>query len=79
MLAHGFTTALLFIESLGLGHAYQYENILNVASSNLTVNTKTGTFVGDLNDTYPAVRQFKYVPYAKVRKDQIVITPAPSY
>lgn len=37
-----------------------------MASANLTVSTKTGTFVGNLNDTYPAVRQFKYVPYAKV-------------
>lgn len=66
MLAQGLSTALLFIGSLGLAHAYQFENILNVASSNLTVSTKTGTFVGNLNDTYPAVRQFKYVPYAKV-------------
>ncbi|KAK8069734.1 hypothetical protein PG994_006350 [Apiospora phragmitis] len=32
---------------------------------NLTVRTRTGTFVGDYNDTYPDVRQFKYVPYAK--------------
>jgi hypothetical protein len=35
-------------------------------SSNLVVKTRTGTFVGGLNDTYPNVRQFKYVPYAKV-------------
>lgn len=32
----------------------------------LTVKTRTGTFVGNLNDTYPNVRQFKYIPYAKV-------------
>ena len=32
----------------------------------LTVSTRTGTFVGNLNDTYPDVRQFKYIPYAKV-------------
>ncbi|KIK65792.1 hypothetical protein GYMLUDRAFT_38279 [Collybiopsis luxurians FD-317 M1] len=32
---------------------------------NLTVQTRTGTFVGGLNDTYPDVRHFKYVPYAK--------------
>ncbi|KAF3763189.1 alpha/beta-hydrolase [Cryphonectria parasitica EP155] len=44
---------------------YQYEDVLNVASSNLTVTTRTGTFVGDLNDTFPDVRQFKYIPYAK--------------
>jgi carboxylesterase type B len=35
------------------------------AQANLTVEARTGTFVGDLNDTYPDVRQFKYVPYAK--------------
>ena len=34
--------------------------------SNLTVETKTGTFVGMLNDTYPDVRQFLRIPYAKV-------------
>jgi hypothetical protein len=38
-----------------------------VSSDNLTVYTRTGTFVGNLNDTYEDVRQFKYVPYAKVR------------
>jgi hypothetical protein len=36
------------------------------ASSNLVVKTRTGTFVGGINDTYPNVRQFKYVQYAKV-------------
>lgn len=45
---------------------YQYEDVLSVAPSNRTVSTRTGTFIGDFNDTYPAVRQFKYVPYAKV-------------
>jgi hypothetical protein len=39
------------------------------AYANLTVTTRTGTFVGSLNDTYPDVRQFKYVPYAKVSDD----------
>lgn len=79
MLALGYPIALLFIGFLGLAHAYQYENILNVASSNLTVSTKTGTFVGNLNDTFPAVRQFKYIPYAKV---SMINTPeylAPSF
>ncbi|KAJ4485274.1 carboxylesterase [Lentinula aciculospora] len=33
--------------------------------TNLTVGTRTGTFIGGLNDTYPDVRQFKYIPYAK--------------
>ncbi|KAF5385556.1 hypothetical protein D9757_006740 [Collybiopsis confluens] len=33
--------------------------------NDLIVHTRTGTFIGDLNDTYPDVRQFKYVPYAK--------------
>ena len=35
-------------------------------TDNLTVRTRTGTFIGDLNDTYPDVRQFKWIPYAKV-------------
>ncbi|PWY82015.1 alpha/beta-hydrolase [Aspergillus heteromorphus CBS 117.55] len=33
--------------------------------SNLTVETQTGTFIGFLNDTFPNVRQFLHVPYAK--------------
>ncbi|GAT22659.1 para-nitrobenzyl esterase [Aspergillus luchuensis] len=33
--------------------------------SNLTVETRTGTFIGMLNDTYPDVRQFLRVPYAQ--------------
>ncbi|KAL4896935.1 Alpha/Beta hydrolase protein [Aspergillus ambiguus] len=33
--------------------------------SNLTVETQTGTFIGLLNDTYPNVRQFLRVPFAK--------------
>jgi hypothetical protein len=37
-------------------------------SDPLTVHATTGTFKGNLNDTYPNVRQFKYVPYAKVSK-----------
>jgi hypothetical protein len=35
-------------------------------TSNLIVRTRTGTFIGDLNDTYADVRQFKWIPYAKV-------------
>jgi len=35
-------------------------------TDNLTVKTRTGTFIGDLNDTYADVRQFKWIPYAKV-------------
>ena len=38
----------------------------NETDDNLRVTTNTGTFIGSLNDTYPDVRQFKYVPYAKV-------------
>ncbi|KAE9397511.1 alpha/beta-hydrolase [Gymnopus androsaceus JB14] len=34
------------------------------AADNLTVTTRTGTFIGGLNDTYPDVRHFKYIPYA---------------
>lgn len=60
-------TLVLAALSLCLSYAqgYQYEDVLSVAS-NLTVTTRTGTLIGNLNDTYPAVRQFKYVPYAKV-------------
>jgi hypothetical protein len=39
---------------------------LHNATDNLTVKIRTGTFVGNLNDTYPDVRQFKWIPYAKV-------------
>ncbi|GKZ49030.1 hypothetical protein AbraIFM66951_001280 [Aspergillus brasiliensis] len=35
--------------------------------SNLTVETRTGTFIGMLNDTYPNVRQFLRIPYAQTR------------
>lgn len=35
-------------------------------SDDLVVRTKTGVFRGNLNDTYPDVRQFKWIPYAKV-------------
>lgn len=35
-------------------------------ADNLIVKTRTGTFVGNLNDTYADVRQFKWIPYAKV-------------
>jgi hypothetical protein len=31
------------------------------------VDTRTGTFIGMLNDTYPNVRQFLRVPFAQVR------------
>lgn len=34
--------------------------------SNLTVQTRRGTFIGILNDTYPNVRQFLRVPFAQV-------------
>lgn len=34
--------------------------------SNLTVQTRTGTIIGILNDTYPNVRQFLRVPFAQV-------------
>lgn len=38
-------------------------------SDNLVVGTRTGFFRGDLNDTYPDVRQFKWIPYAKVQSN----------
>lgn len=34
--------------------------------ANLTVETRTGTFIGSLNDTYPNVRQFKRIPFSQV-------------
>lgn len=37
------------------------------SKADLTVATRTGTFVGDYNDTYSDVKQFKWIPYAKVR------------
>lgn len=45
-----------------------------VQAVQLKVETRTGTFLGGLNDTYPDVRQFKWVPYAKVRYN-----PTPYY
>ena len=42
-------------------------------AANLTVSTRTGGFVGDLNDTYPDVRQFKNIPYAKVSSLWIIV------
>ncbi|KAJ5278774.1 hypothetical protein N7478_004146 [Penicillium angulare] len=33
--------------------------------ANLTVETRTGTFIGSLNDTYPEVRQFLRIPFAQ--------------
>lgn len=41
--------------------------------ANMTVYTRTGTFVGGLNDTYLDVRHFKYVPYAKVCSKNTVV------
>ncbi|KAK7942807.1 carboxylesterase [Apiospora aurea] len=38
---------------------------LNLHDPRLAVQTRAGTFVGDYNDTYPDVRQFKCIPYAK--------------
>jgi hypothetical protein len=43
-------------------------------TDNLTVKTRTGTFIGDLNDTCADVRQFKWIPYAKV-SNPLTITP----
>lgn len=65
MTMHSLLAAALCL--VPFSHGYKYEDILNVAPSNLTVSTRTGTFIGNLNDTYPDVRQFKYIPYAKVR------------
>lgn len=58
---------LLSAWAVAIVQAYQYQELVAVAPSNLTVTTRTGTFIGDFNDTYPSVRQFKYIPYAKVQ------------
>jgi hypothetical protein len=42
--------------------------------SNLTVETRTGTFIGMLNDTYPNVRQYLRVPFAQVRDTEFIST-----
>lgn len=56
-------TALALVSSV-IAHPWSHDN--GKSDSSLTVKTRTGTFVGNLNDTYPNVRQFKYIPYAKV-------------
>ena len=53
---------ILFILSPGLAGTSCHNE---TSKANLTVHTRTGTFTGNLNDTYPDVRQFKYIPYAK--------------
>ncbi|KAM0720890.1 hypothetical protein Q7P37_003175 [Cladosporium fusiforme] len=60
MKAHQF---VLFCTGACLAAATQ--NTHHDSKSDLTVTTRTGTFVGDLNDTYPDVKQFKWIPYAK--------------
>jgi hypothetical protein len=59
----GLSAALLAFSQIVVANNFHEQ----VNSDNLTVHTRTGTFVGNLNDTYGDVRQFKYVPYAKVR------------
>lgn len=54
-------TALTLV---GVGYGHKHPG--HYGDNSLRVETRTGTFLGDLNDTYPDVRQFKYVPYAKV-------------
>ena len=61
MLCLALATALLTSKAWAQGSCHQQADY-----ANLTVTTRTGVFVGNLNDTYPNVRQFKYVPYAKV-------------
>jgi hypothetical protein len=45
---------------------WQPPRTLHADWSNLTVETQTGTFIGAFNDSYPNVRQFLRIPYAKV-------------
>ncbi|KAL4803121.1 carboxylesterase, type B [Aspergillus unguis] len=65
-------TALLFLSTaLAQSFAPYYANLTwqpprTLSNwSNLTVETETGTFVGLFNETYPNVRQFLRVPFAK--------------
>lgn len=60
MFFHALIPAALAVMVGATSHALCNE------TDNLTVKTRTGTFVGNLNDTYPDVRQFKWIPYAKV-------------
>ncbi|EMC99033.1 hypothetical protein BAUCODRAFT_388676 [Baudoinia panamericana UAMH 10762] len=45
------------------------------AAVELTVTTRTGTFIGGLNETYPDVRHFKWVPYAQPPVGNLRWTP----
>jgi hypothetical protein len=60
MLCLSLTTAALAIVVRADSRSQQNDH------DNLTVRTRTGTFVGDFNDTYTDVRTFKWIPYAKV-------------
>ncbi|PSR80480.1 Alpha/Beta hydrolase protein [Coniella lustricola] len=60
----GFLCATL-LSALHVAQGQQCRDATSTTAANLTVTTRTGTFVGDLNDTYADVRQFKYIPYAK--------------
>ncbi|KAJ9132161.1 Carboxylesterase family protein [Pleurostoma richardsiae] len=69
-----FDLALLGLASCVMGAMYDpyYANMtwqpprtLHADWSNLTVETQTGTFIGAFNDSYPNVRQFLRIPYAK--------------
>lgn len=62
------TAALAFT---GLSHSHKHPG--HYGDNALRVETRTGTFLGDLNDTYPDVRQFKYVPYAKVSTTRTIL------
>lgn len=66
-------TIYALLGCLSYSYGYPYEAVLSTAPSNLTVTTRTGTFIGNLNDTYPAVRQFKYIPYAKVQSPCLLL------
>ncbi|ORY69089.1 carboxylesterase, type B [Pseudomassariella vexata] len=61
----------LAISALGQTFPPYYQNLTQEPArtlssfTNLTVETRTGTFVGFLNDTYPDVRQFLRIPFAQ--------------
>lgn len=72
MVGQYLTAAALLLHAAVLATAKTY----NSSSDNLTIRTRTGTFVGSLDDAYTDVRQFRYVPYAKVTRSFSTVRPA---
>lgn len=71
MIGQYLTVAALLLHAAFLATATA--KTYNSSSDNLTVRTRTGTFVGSLDDAYTDVRQFRYVPYAKVTRSFLTL------